>query len=77
MTDQPLPKTVQASARQGHHGRGIGMAVLATLAYALVDTISKYLVRDYPVTMVVWARYTVPTLLLLAVFLPRRGRGCN
>ena len=75
MTDQPLPKTVQASARQGHHGRGIGMAVLATLAYALVDTISKYLVRDYPVTMVVWARYTVPTLLLLAVFLPRRGRS--
>lgn len=57
-----------------HAGRGIALAILATLAYAVVDTISKYLVRDYPVAMVVWARYTVPAMLLMAVFLPRRGR---
>jgi drug/metabolite transporter (DMT)-like permease len=62
-------------ARHVRAGQGILLAVLATMAYALVDTVSKYLVRDYPVVMVVWARYTIPFLLLLAVFAPRRGRG--
>jgi len=55
-------------------GRGILMALLATVAYALVDTLSKYQARDYPVEMIVWARYAVPLVLLLAVFLPQRGR---
>lgn len=51
------------------------MALLATLAFALVDAVSKLLARDYPVAMIVWARYSVPLLLLLAVFVPRRGLG--
>lgn len=75
MTAALLKSRHPATDPQRHAGRGIVMALLATLAYAVVDTISKYLVRDYPVTMVVWARYTVPFFLLLAVFLPRRGRG--
>jgi len=49
------------------------MALLATVAYAVVDTLSKYQAREYPVMMIVWARYFVPLVLLLAVFLPRRG----
>lgn len=69
------PRTQVAATAHGHVGRGILMAVLATLSYALVDTLSKYMVRQYPVTMVVWARYAVPCLLLLLVFAPRRGRG--
>ena len=56
-----------------HAGRGILMALLATVAYAVVDTLSKYQAREYPVGMIVWARYAVPLVLLLAVFLPRRG----
>ena len=55
-------------------GRGILMALLATVAYAVVDTLSKYQARDYPVEMIVWARDAVPLVLLLAVFLPQRGR---
>ena len=55
-------------------GRGGVMALLATVAYAVVDTLSKYQARDYPVEMIVWARYAVPLVLLLAVFLPQRGR---
>lgn len=51
------------------------MALLATVAYATVDTLSKYQAREYPVGMIVWARYFVPLVLLLAVFLPRRGTG--
>ena len=56
-------------------GRGILMALLATVAYAVVDTLSKYQAREYPVGMIVWARYFVPLVLLLAVFLPKRGTG--
>ena len=55
-------------------GRGVLMALLATVAYAAVDTLSKYQARTYPVEMIVWARYAVPLALLLAVFLPQRGR---
>ena len=55
-------------------GRGILMALLATVAYAVVDTLSKFQARDYPVEMIVWARYAVPLVLLLAVFVPQRGR---
>ena len=55
-------------------GRGVLMALLATVAYAVVDTLSKYQARDYPVEMIVWARYAVPLALLLAFFLPQRGR---
>lgn len=65
------------NAKQGPRssaGRGIVMALLATVAYAVVDTLSKYQARDYPVEMIVWARYAVPLALLLAVFLPQRGR---
>jgi len=51
------------------------MAVLATISYAVVDTLSKYQAREYPVGMIVWARYAVPLVVLLLVFLPRRGRS--
>ena len=71
MTTNPGHKQHGAPAA----GRGILMALLATIAYAVVDTLSKYQARDYPVEMIVWARYAVPLVLVLAAFLPRRGRG--
>lgn len=55
--------------------RGIAMAILATISYAVADAASKYQAREYPVEMIVWARYTVPLILLLLVFLPRLGRS--
>jgi drug/metabolite transporter (DMT)-like permease len=55
--------------------RGIAMAILATISYSLADAASKYQAREYPVEMIVWARYAVPLFLLLLVFLPRLGRG--
>ena len=51
--------------------RGVLMAILATIFYALVDAFSKYQAREYPVEMIVWARYAVPLVLLLAVFFPK------
>jgi drug/metabolite transporter (DMT)-like permease len=64
----------QGSPAHSTHGRGIVMAILATIGYAVVDSLSKYQARDYPVTMIVWARYAVPLMLLLMIFLPSRGR---
>jgi drug/metabolite transporter (DMT)-like permease len=75
MSSEQTPQAPAGLPARSHLGRGILMAILATMSYALVDTLSKYMVRGYPVTMVVWARYAVPCLLLLAVFAPRRGRG--
>ncbi len=51
------------------------MALLATVAYAVVDALSKYQARNYPVGMIVWVRYAVPLLVLLGIYLPRRGRS--
>lgn len=40
----------------------------ATLCMSLLDAISKELVQKYPVTLIVWARYCLQTLLVLAIF---------
>ncbi|WP_319244092.1 DMT family transporter [uncultured Propionivibrio sp.] len=53
--------------------RGITLAVMATIFYAIVDALSKYQARTSPVELIVWARYGVPLVLLLAFFLPQRG----
>ena len=72
-TAPTAPPTPPAHPEHPHAGRGILMALLATVAYAVVDTLSKYQAREYPVMMIVWARYFVPLALLLAIFLPQRG----
>ncbi|MNF57030.1 Riboflavin transporter [compost metagenome] len=53
--------------------KGILLICLAVLLFASHDTLSKYLSGFYPIVMVVWARYVVHTLLMLAVFVPRSG----
>jgi len=61
---------MQANA---HPLRGIALMLLATLLFASHDALSKYLSGFYPIVMIVWARYLVHTLLMAAVFVPRRG----
>jgi drug/metabolite transporter (DMT)-like permease len=56
-----------------HAGRGILLALTATVAYAVVDALSKYQAREYPVEMIVWVRYFLPLALFLAVFVPNSG----
>ena len=65
-----MPRETSASV----HGRGVLLTVLATVAYAVADTLSKFQDGEFPVLMIVWARYFVPFILLVAVYLPRRGR---
>lgn len=55
--------------------RGILLMLLVDLFLAAMDTTVKYLAQFYPAPAIVWARYTVHTLLLLALAGPRLGWG--
>jgi drug/metabolite transporter (DMT)-like permease len=61
--------------RYPHAPRGIGLIVLATVCFGSLDTLSKLLVAHYPAPALVWLRYLLQTLVMAAIFLPRRGRG--
>ncbi len=53
--------------------RGILLICAAVFLFASHDGLSKFLSGFYPIVMVVWARYLVHTLLMVAVFVPRNG----
>lgn len=52
--------------------RGILLMLIALGVFTLMDSIGKYLSRFYPVPGIVWARYAINVLMLLA-FLAWRG----
>lgn len=45
----------------------------ATLCFALVDTVFKYLTQRFPVPLLVWARWTVQALVIAAWLVPKVG----
>ena len=47
--------------------------LLATCCFGCLDTMSKYLVAYYPASALVWLRYVLQTLVMIAIFLPRMG----
>ena len=47
--------------------------LLATCCFGCLDTMSKYLVAYYPASALVWLRYVLQTLVMMAIFLPRMG----
>lgn len=47
--------------------------LLATCCFGCLDTLSKYLVAYYPAAALVWLRYVLQTVVMLAIFLPRMG----
>jgi drug/metabolite transporter (DMT)-like permease len=47
--------------------------LLATGCFGCLDTLSKYLVAYYPASALVWLRYVLQTLVMMAIFLPRMG----
>ncbi|MDB5980550.1 MAG: rane protein [Pseudomonas sp.] len=63
----PLVKGIDQPAK------GIALICLAVLLFSSHDTLSKYLSAFYPIVMVVWVRYVVHTLLMLAIFIPKSG----
>jgi len=58
-----------------HNPRGPVMIMTAVAMFVVMDTISKYLSRFYPVPAIVWARYFFHVLLVVIVLGPRLGLG--
>ena len=55
--------------------RGMLLMMAAVALFVVLDSISKYLTRHYPVLTVVWARYAFHTLLIVVALAPRLGSG--
>ncbi len=51
--------------------RGLGLVILAGMCFALLDANAKWLGRSYPITEVVWMRYTIGAII--AVVYASRG----
>jgi drug/metabolite transporter (DMT)-like permease len=58
-----------------HHLRGILLIMAAVSTFAVLDTIAKYLARTYPVPLIVWVRYAMHVLVMLAIVAPRLRWG--
>jgi drug/metabolite transporter (DMT)-like permease len=57
-----------------HHPlRGVALMVAAVLCFALLDATSKHLSQTFNVPLLVWARYTVHCLLMIAILGPSHG----
>ena len=53
--------------------RGILMVMSAVAIFAVMDTLSKYLTRFYPILLVAWARYAFHLILVVLALGPRLG----
>ena len=53
----------------------IGLIVGAVLCFTILDATVKHLADRYPIPLLVWARYTVQTLVVLLWLLPKMGAG--
>ncbi len=53
--------------------RAVLLICAATLCFASLDTAIKYLSARYPVPLLVWARWTIQALAIVAWLAPRRG----
>src|SRR5215469_10473853 len=56
--------------------RAILSTLVATACFSCLNAMSKTLeASHYPVLQVIWARYFFAFIFMMAVFLPRSGRG--
>jgi drug/metabolite transporter (DMT)-like permease len=49
------------------------MVLVAVIFFSVADSLSKYLTRFYPVTLIVWARFALHLLLIVGLLGPRYG----
>lgn len=54
---------------------GILLLLTATATFACLDNLGKWLMQTYSVGMVVWVRYLMHTLVMIALLGPRLGFG--
>lgn len=70
MTAPILPVPELAPEAPPRHLVGISLMLGTMLAFVILDTLMKYLTRDYGTTQVVWARYVFHMVVLVAVLAP-------
>src|SRR5260221_13703115 len=59
-----------------HHRRtlrDIGCIMSAVFMFSGMDTLAKYMLRSYPMSALMWARYMVHVVVVLALLGPRMG----
>lgn len=52
---------------------GIGLILLSGSMLASHDAMTKYLAATYPVTLIIWVRYSIQSVLLVLLFSPKMG----
>ena len=68
------PATISATGeRPAQPFRGMLMVMMAVAIFSVMDALSKYLTRFYPVALVAWSRYAFHLLLVIVVLGPRLG----
>jgi drug/metabolite transporter (DMT)-like permease len=58
---------------QQHPIRGVALVMAAVFLFSSMDTLAKSMLRAYPLPPLIWARYTVHFVFMLALFAPRMG----
>jgi len=53
--------------------RGITLIMSAVFMFSAMDTAAKYMLQSYPMSALMWARYMVHIVVMLALFAPRMG----
>lgn len=59
-----------------HHRRtlrGIGLMMAAVLLFSSMDTLAKFLLKSYPMSALMWARYMVHVVVMVAWLGPTMG----
>jgi drug/metabolite transporter (DMT)-like permease len=62
-----------AHPKPPHLLRGMLLIMSAVFLFSSMDTLAKYAMRSYPLTPLVWARYSVHMLFMLVLLAPRMG----
>ena len=65
----PVLKTDSARSRR----IGIGLTVLGTVCFSIIDSSGKWLVQHLPVAEVVWLRFATHVLWMVLLLAPRQG----
>lgn len=65
--------TTPESHQQRRTLRGIALLMAAVFMFSSMDTLAKYMLKSYPMSALMWARYMVHVIVMLAWLGPRMG----
>jgi len=67
---------VESHHKDRHHlARGVGLIMISVFMFSAMDTMAKLALKSYPIAPLIWARYTLQLVIMVALFAPRMGFG--